>query len=103
MPLPRVRFTVRRLMVAVAIAGLIWGSGLFILRRSERFRWLERHHDMRTSHHIITTPYYTALWNGVGERVSPGKARWHVEMARKYDFAARFPFLPVPPDPPEPE
>jgi hypothetical protein len=28
---------------------------------------------------------------------------WHEEMARKYRFAARYPWLPVAPDLPEPE
>ena len=28
---------------------------------------------------------------------------WHIEMIRKYDRAARYPWLPVWPDPPEPE
>jgi hypothetical protein len=31
------------------------------------------------------------------------KLRWHEAMAEKYGWAARYPWLPVGPDPPEPD
>lgn len=33
----------------------------------------------------------------------PGRIKWRTEMMRKYERAARYPWLPVTPDPPEPE
>jgi hypothetical protein len=37
-----------------------------------------------------------------GERRYRALARYHVELRRKYERAARYPWLPVAPDPPEP-
>jgi Tfp pilus assembly protein PilE len=50
MKLPRVRFTVRRLMVAVAAVGLLaWGAVEVLVRTPERARAqsLINHHDIR--------------------------------------------------------
>jgi hypothetical protein len=39
----------------------------------------------------------------LGEKISNAKADWHVRLKTKYQTAADNPFLPVAPDPPEPE
>ena len=44
MPLARLRFTVRRLMVAVAVAGLVIASMKSMERRREEFKRLYREH-----------------------------------------------------------
>ena len=43
MGMPRVRFTIRRLMVAVAIVAIYFGWSRWMERRSDRFRslWIE--------------------------------------------------------------
>jgi hypothetical protein len=46
MRLPRVRFTVRRLMVIVAIAGVLSGGGI-LLRRSISFAGIAKYHASR--------------------------------------------------------
>lgn len=90
MPLPRVRFTVRRLMVGAALAGLVLGSFVELRRRSERFRQI--------------ASSYAALGRGrVCGFGSWDLARYLAEMRMKYEWHARYPFLPVAPDPPEPE
>jgi hypothetical protein len=87
--LPRVRFTVRRMMVAVAVLAISMAAGL---------RWF----DLRSRARAY------AFWAAVspvsfkgpkGERLAT-----HYDLLRlKYEWAARYPWLPVAPDPPEPE
>jgi len=103
------RMTTRRWMIAVAVVGLVL-TGLDLERRRSRYRGLAAH--------------YRTLVAGVQEieggplagkmfRNPPGKSYAVVEsrdlvqfrrtMAAKYERAARYPWLPVPPDPPPPE
>jgi hypothetical protein len=111
MRLPRVRFTLREMMIAVAITAAVLG---FVLERRTRFRSLSNeflkkrgelglsdlemhlyflpaqgdpneHHDReRASHPIIEY------------------ARYHDQMTDKYKLAASQPWLPVESDPPPP-
>lgn len=89
MRLPRVRFTVRRMMVAVALmAFLLWTVKLSAeyTRRAQSFSsWLGEPKSAETGR-----PRYFA------------KLQHYAEMERKYRRAAWFPWAPVPPDPPEP-
>lgn len=91
MPHPRPRFTVRRLMIAVAVVAGIAGMA----KRSRDFR--------------RTAEQYGAVYcpspNSTPEQVR-SLARFNEfqeQMSRKYRFAAWTPFLPVLPDPPGPE
>ncbi len=86
------RFTVWRLMLAVAIIG----SALGITIRRERFRWIAVNHRAEVSKLIPRIkPHGMADkdWRPI---------EWHESMARKYEHAARYPWLPVAPDRPEP-
>ncbi len=90
MPLPRVRFTVRRMMVAVAVAACIF----CLIERRRRFLIIVgrlRMPDARFLRHPGDADYVLRL------------ARWHDELQAKYEFAAAHPWLPVAPDPPAPE
>jgi hypothetical protein len=42
-------------------------------------------------------------YGDVSLRTDEGRAAWHAALWRMYDRAARYPWLPVSPDPPEPE
>jgi hypothetical protein len=95
MKLPR--FTVRRLMVAVAIVGGLLGSGLWLGNRSLAFRRIADQHAAEL------------WWFYTPPGVDPGppginsaRDQWHADMMYKYRRAARYPWLPVAPDPPEP-
>ncbi len=81
----RPRFTVRRLMVAVAIMGLICGVSTHLYRRSAHF------HRLAVRHHSIG---YTSS--------STSKIEHHLALSEKYERASRYPWLSVEPDPPEP-
>ena len=81
--------TIRRLMVAVAIAGLIAGIGIEGERRRVRFLAIAENHSWMACAAIALD--------------RPEIMTWHDSMQRKYEHAARYPWLPVALDPPEPE
>lgn len=91
------RFTIRRLMILVAIASLLmgtqrlWGRRSFFLEQAETCD--DRANDFAMGYVCLKDEYDTP---GMYERL---QAYW-VAMARKYRHAARYPWLSVEPDPP---
>jgi hypothetical protein len=87
------RFTVRRLMLAVAIIGSALG---LTIERRERFRWIAMRHR-------AWVPKRFPRIKPVGMEEKDWRLiEWHQSMARRYEQAARYPWLPVAPDRPEP-
>jgi hypothetical protein len=113
--MPRARFTVRGLMIAVAVAGALLGAAVEALRlrrRSAEYAALAGRHaaNERTFRAIAAAGPGGALLliaHGPGtrsRRTTPGAEADHEAALRlKYERAARYPWLPVAPDPPEPE
>ena len=143
MKLPRVRFTVRRLMVAVAVVAIVL-TGISAIqaerwrrladqysRESEYFRWFEKH-----AKDFATRCERDASYNGEKATLCRGyfreyddprfeeaarafesnasrmdleaqrqsrQAKHYAALVRKFHHATRYPWLPVAPDPPEPE
>jgi hypothetical protein len=108
MKLPRVRVTVRRLMIAVAVAGA--GLGLLAESRSCFLR-LSEHHGAMAGTMVVGTP---TEWSGTGYapihfadpegRVVPlPRSRWHRQVAAVYRAASDRPWFPTDPLLPEPE
>ena len=108
------RFTVRRLMLAVAIAGLLLGGFVEfkVLRgRSDRYRRVAREHaemgEMLRS--LAGQPGMSLLYcsPGPGARSVPYPIETVIDhqdrLRRKYERAARYPWLGVEPDPVLPE
>ena len=90
MTLPRPRFTVRRLMAAVAAAAVL-------MARVNRHKEFEAEADDQDRH-------IEQVFSGNREdfrRMLIGND-YHGRLARKYRIAAWLPFLPVLPDPPRP-
>jgi hypothetical protein len=86
------RFTVRRLMVAVAVLAGTLAAWSWIVRRAAHYREI--------------SAYHSAKWNTIDTTGTPevdARVEWHRAMAEKYEFAARYPWLPLSSDPPEPE
>jgi hypothetical protein len=99
LPVPRTRFTVRRMMVAVFVVATLFGLGVELIRRRERFFQISEKHigPAGVEGTLVITdegPAYIGL--------KTEKGRWHEFMRRKYDYYGHHPWLPVPPDPPEP-
>ena len=90
MRLPRPRFTVRRLMVAEAITAVatymgmvLWRIETYAVRADAHVRHLNSGHSFKYD--------------------STDLIQWHEGMRLKYENAARNPWFPVAPDPPEPK
>jgi hypothetical protein len=99
MPVPRARFTVRRLMVAVAIIALALGVYCWttLLRdRAARCRRLAVGYE-------IDEQLYGDPRIGPPDPAARAVIVRHVAgLRRKYDRAARYPWLPIERDPPDP-
>ena len=96
MRLPRFRFTVRRMMIAVAIVGVT--IGVLAVRRSAFLRRADHYHRVSRSYIALQLP------TPPGEFPDASYWRqiiWAGKMRAKYERAARYPWLPVAPDPPE--
>jgi hypothetical protein len=101
------RFRVRTLMIAVAVLGIAFGGLAGLLRmgqRTQRLRAVAREHRHREIVNRLTLQ--GLVMHGAA---SPGVERhrvltdYHHELNLKYEYAARHPWLPVTPDPPEPK
>jgi hypothetical protein len=94
------RMTTRRWMVAVAVVAMLMGEADIaqrLRRRRDEFVSRAQWHG-----EIVAT------WNARWRPAPPGAATlrlmdYHGSLARKYERAARYPWLPVEPDPREPE
>ena len=109
MHLPRLRFTVRRMMLAVAILACILAVAAMAFRSYEGkrrvalFRALAEYHMMmewKSKREIYGTDSA-----GHHRHFSAPTPRndFHRQMREKYERAARDPWLPVAPDPPVPK
>lgn len=102
------RMTTRRCMVLVAIVAGIIG----LAARGVRFDALAEHHSLNAGFEYEEPTNGLKKWKAfdrISEHywkyriVSDAKHKWHSMLAKKYEHAARYPWLPVAPDPPEPE
>jgi hypothetical protein len=98
MRLPRVRYSVRRMMIVVAVIGLALAMPPWLKGRGERLR-------LRAIHHTEEGEGGWVDQRVTKEQIEALKRRlaYHQQMAEKYRWAARYPWLPVWPDPAEPE
>lgn len=105
------RFRVRTLMVVVLVSAYVVNLAI----RNREFRRRAREHKVisfGTMEHprpltpspsgVLGKGALTTLFSR--ERLAPSPFHeQHDQMAIKYERAARYPWLPVPPDPPEPK
>jgi hypothetical protein len=108
MRVPRVRFTVRRMMVAVAVIAIATTLGINLYRRSQRFRRIAAEfvikEDMATEWNPPgTTLVRNAPPGEIGLEAKPRNAAYYTLMRMKYERYARRPWLLTTPDPPEPD
>jgi hypothetical protein len=111
--MPRVRFTVRRMMILVAVVALPLALAHWMQRRAAAFNARRNFHGPRWTLTVVQPRGEDGRANGplyMSENGSTpvGGLRgrwelWNYQMYLKYERAARSPWLPVEPDPPEPE
>ena len=115
MRLHRVRFTVRQMMVAVAVAAVL-AVGLSLWRRRQLYLRVAEQHAVAVAIFSIDSPMARPARSPLGRtpasalltldehfRVADLRVAYHAALRRKYERAARYPSFPVEPDPPEPE
>jgi hypothetical protein len=102
------RMTTRRWMVAVAVVALVLGAVQLKRRRDDLLSGAQSHAQVEQKWRQWEALERRALQAGEVD-ANPSLAAWvarrisyHRTMARKYRHAARFPWLPVGPDPPSP-
>ena len=114
MRLPRMK--TRRWIIAVAATGLMIGGGVLLKQRRDDFLSLAQSHQMEVASSTARGEALKSRFGGtsgmaieeimrlhrVYDRMMD-RADHHASLARKYERAARYPWLPVEPDPPEPE
>jgi hypothetical protein len=102
-------------MVAVAMVAILIGVGLEVARRSRRFARLSAYHT-KAALEYFGTEMALGGWPPQLQDLSPaelGRIRYryqvrawvhyHSALTEKYEQASRYPWLPVAPDPPEPD
>jgi hypothetical protein len=102
--------TTRRWMVAVAVVAVVMGGGIWLRERRRSFESLAAYHQSKLDRFLIWRSLddltVIRLFHRDLKPLTTDEAKiatWHAAMARKYEQAARYPWLPVELDPPEPE
>ncbi len=106
MKLPRVRFTVRRLMVAVAIVALMLGWIASLRATAGRRRAIADDHESVLAGQGIVRTGTGGSWYPVDDKPTSEReavVMWRIQLADMYRAAADQPWLRLAPDPPEPE
>ena len=92
MKFPRVRFTIQRMMVVVAVVALTLGGIAWVVRMKR----LSSEYERRAQKHVFEIQ---SLFNAA---FASEHDYWSMEMIGKYRNASKRPWIPVEPDPPEP-
>jgi hypothetical protein len=98
MLLPSPQFTVHWLMVAVVIMGIVLGV---TVNRRDCFRRIATHHQAEFKKLVSRHP--EIVYGHPSDEPIVRRLEWHETMRLKYERAARNPWLPVGPEPPEPK
>jgi hypothetical protein len=85
------------MMVAVALAAVA-SYGAILWRRAAEYR--ERADGYADPGEVVEMSFVSPT---EVQRYNSARKAWCAELARKYDRAARYPWLPLAPDPPPPQ
>src|SRR4051812_45108647 len=106
MRLPRLRFTVQRMMIVVAVVSIVLASWETWQRRRVYLDYVEVQEvnlegslrDLEYAKFLKTRGYAS----DAGVHSAYCRVNHFRQLLKKYERVARFPWLPVEPDPPEP-
>jgi hypothetical protein len=109
MPLPRM--STRRWMIAVAVVAIALGLDRLYERRQRALAMARYHRSKEREQRLaLVLPQYHAYLATLNpesaQSILRGRERqlkWHGELRRVYERAARYPWLLVAPDPPGPK
>jgi hypothetical protein len=98
------RFRLRTLLIAVAVVSVALGGELMRRRRISHREQAASHSDAEELSRAYADDARGQPGPIAPQRVAWGEvlAAYHAAMSRKYERAARYPWLPVAPDPPPP-
>ena len=93
------------MMVAIAVVGSASAAVVGLSKRAVRFRALAQYHaELVVDPETVADGRFRVVGHSRdGEPIVQTTVCRHAELAQKYERAARYPWLPVTPDPPEPE
>ena len=114
--MPPFRMTTRRWIIgAVAVIGLMIGGGVWLKQRRDYFLSLVQSHQKEVASSAARGKALKSRFGRASEMTNEeimdlkrdydlmiDRADHHASLARKYETAARYPWLLVGPDPPEP-
>lgn len=103
MPLPRM--TSWRWMIAVAVAAVVaFAPGLWtIIERSVQYHSIMRFHAVEADRGLANMESLIGRDDIENAARLARQVEYHFDLMRKYKRAAFLPWLPAPPDPPEPK
>jgi hypothetical protein len=90
--------TTRQWMIVVAVVGLLLGGSAKV----HRLRRRQSEFIDRARWHGGFVYNWNSRWRPTPSEATSRWIAYHAEMARKYEHAAKYPWLPVAPDPPDP-
>ena len=107
------RMTTRRWMILVAVVAFSI-AGVQMRRQAKRYREQAAFHalregifrrqaDLERRARLSSLPVDLCGQQARYIALIPTFVEYHAELRRKYEYAARYPWLPIEPDPPKPE
>jgi hypothetical protein len=100
--MPRIRSSVRNLLIAVAIASVLLWSAL-MLQRSAKYRAVAADHASAEWYWSEAGSQAAEPLMGGGLWTRDDRVKFFRDLRLKYERAARYPWLSVEPDPPTPQ
>ena len=95
--LPRIRVSIRLVMILVAIAAVL--CRLVPEQRRKRFLILAQSHESQIARDLLGDQRGLIGLSPSGKVVTAGESSWHEAMAERYRTAAKSPWIPLGPDP----
>ena len=94
--LPRMRLSIRSMMLVVVIAAVFCQQ---VFERRNRFIILAQSHESQIARDFFGNQHWLVGLSSSGKVVTDWESKWHETMAARYRAAAKSPWIPLGPDP----